>query len=782
MAFSLTPNVVVHRDDEGRVRHLEHIREPYSVPDVQSPEELADRYLDDVAELYGIDPAALEELEEGIPGRPSGERIRLHRRDVKSTDGSIAVSYGQSCRGLRVWRADFNVHVASDPVRVTSSSSTFHPDVSVAMPDDDLLARKADREFLEALERAFSRSGLHPERIHASELVIYCHDPYERFDADAREVVDGEGPGAGVPAPALAPVPEVIEAGAHYVTREILFAMEVPGWGELNWRALLEVETGAVLRIRALVARATGSVFASDPVSLSGANHTSASPATDLDPLRSSVTVRGLVSSDPQGLDGAFVTITDLVPAHVSPPTEPAPPDFAYSAVTDDFAAVSAYHHMDAAYRLVQDFGFDPAIYFDGTTFPVQIDHRGMSPPLGDTTGAIIDRTPSGTGTRGFRFGLVSQGDPVGIAATPRVVLHEFGHALLVDHLHAPNFGFAHGPGDSLAAILHDPESRALDRYVTFPFMAASNPASGNRRHDRSVSAGWGWNGPNHDPQYLGTQILSTTLFRLYESIGGNASDLATRRFASRYVAYLIVKAIGTMTSTTTDPAVFATALMNADVTTSEFEGVAGGRIHKVVRWAFEKQGLYQGDPPDVDVHVDDGRGGEYWASQFAGLQSRWIWNRHAPDGGADHQRPRTGEQNFVYTLVRNRGLKQATDVSVIAFHSEPGAPGEWPGGWTPMPPGPRSVPALGPGATDMAGPFEWTPASSEDTSLLAVVSAAGDASNDATVAGSVAIGELVPFDNNLAVRAVQPLPSFESWWRRLLAWLSEFLSGLFGG
>ena len=43
----------------------------------------------------------------------------------------------------------------------------------------------------------------------------------------------------------------------------------------------------------------------------------------------------------------------------------------------------------------------------------------------------------------------------------------------------------------------------------------------------------------------------------------------------------------------------------------------------KVIRWAFEKQGLFQlpgtptpndnvGSPPAVDVYIDDGRHGEY--------------------------------------------------------------------------------------------------------------------------------------------------------------------------
>ena len=50
---------------------------------------------------------------------------------------------------------------------------------------------------------------------------------------------------------------------------------------------------------------------------------------------------------------------------------------------------------------------------------------------------------------------------------------------------------------------------------------------------------------------YKNEQILSTTLFRLYRSIGGNSPDLSTQQFAARFAVYLIFGAIGTLTSTT---------------------------------------------------------------------------------------------------------------------------------------------------------------------------------------------------------------------------------------
>ena len=48
---------------------------------------------------------------------------------------------------------------------------------------------------------------------------------------------------------------------------------------------------------------------------------------------------------------------------------------------------------------------------------------------------------------------------PLGIACDWRVVLHELGgHGTLLNYVNSSKFGFAHSAGDSLAAILNDPE------------------------------------------------------------------------------------------------------------------------------------------------------------------------------------------------------------------------------------------------------------------------------------------------------------------------------------
>ena len=86
--------------------------------------------------------------------------------------------------------------------------------------------------------------------------------------------------------------------------------------------------------------------------------------------------------------------------------------------------------------------------------------------------------------------GLEQGSCPIGIATDVRIVMHEFGHALLYDHVSSPYFGFSHSAGDSLGVLFCDPESKAPDRFLTFPWIPGIP-----RRHDRPVSGGWAWGG-----------------------------------------------------------------------------------------------------------------------------------------------------------------------------------------------------------------------------------------------------------------------------------------------
>jgi hypothetical protein len=513
-----------------------------------------------------------------------------------------------------------------------------------------------------------------------------------------------------------------------------------------------------------------------------------------LDPVRVSRTLVGLAA--PVGgilsLTGDTIKISDVEDPKIAPPTVFAGVDFNFGSRTNDFAAVNAYHHCDSFFRLLDGMGFTRSAFFGGTTFPTLVDHRGLG-ENGNKVDAYCLGNSGGNGIGLTSFALANNSDtknPIGIACDYRVVLHELaGHGVLYNHVNWANFGFAHSAGDSVAAILCDPGSQAPDRFLTFPWIGI------NRRHDHSVVV-WGWSGevatnpfrrdptdtptkinpnPPYDAYGYNTeQILSTTHFRFYRSIGGDSSDLNMQRFAARMAVYLIMRAIGSLTQATNpqNAAAWADALMKADLGDWTSENITGGAYSKVIRWAFEKQGLYQpagsvlpnnniGAPPPVDVYIDDGRGGEYDYQPVSWLCKN-IWNRLHPDGGTAHETPVTNQTNYAYVKIKNRGTQKATGVVVKAFKANPAAGLSFPIDWTPMTTqqlAAADVPANNT-AEIIVGPFSWTPTHVGHECIFMVVEAAGDPSNIKNIHTGNSIPEwrLVPNDNNIGQRNVYPV------------------------
>lgn len=785
MTFVMTPNVRVSRDESGAARHIVHLQEPYAATGAgaATPRSLANVYLHDVAGLFAMDAQALSTLAEPIDHDLKQEGTQFRFRESKQLLNTTVVTYQQTYLGLPVWGAHVDVRMHDAPMRVTSSDSFTHHNIQLTRPAR-LRFAPGRRETQNLLRRLVTAAKGRILKFTVERLIVYRYDAAERLDSDAYPNPPAEPVGAtrakvravahsGVPTLPLPNVPKSILNGRHYVVNEVLFTTALAPWKQLHWRAFIEVGTGAVLYLRALVTHAFGNVFNTDPISASGnAALTPTSSAATLDPLTSVVTLLGLTppaAGDPQALIGEYVQLGELSNPNVASPTAALPSgNFSRSCTTDDFGAVNTYHNCDSFFRTMASMGIDVASYFADTTFPLTIDHRDAS--LG-TVNARGYGNATGDGAGGMGFNLLDAAATISITAEPRIAWHEFGHELLFEHVGGPNFGFAHSPGDSLGVIMLDPDSQAPDRFNTFPFCPTIV-----RRHDRAVSGGWGWFGSQWDTQYNGEQVLSTTLFRLYRSTGGDATDVAQRRLAARYTSYLIIQGCGALTTTTSDPDVYASAMMEADLGTPDFEGIAGGAVHKVVRWAFEKQGLYraagapttdEGEPPDVDVYIDDGRAGEY-SYQGNFWNTTAIWNRlssAASGTESDHETPIVGQTNYLYVRIRNRGTQTATGIDVRTYHCVPATGLVWPDDWQESVTGAVAAADLASGGATIVGPFEWVPEVIGHECLLATVSSDGDRANtdpaslSPAATGPIPHWRLVPFDNNIAQRNVAPVP-----------------------
>ena len=360
----------------------------------------------------------------------------------------------------------------------------------------------------------------------------------------------------------------------------------------------------------------------------------------------------------------------------------------------NDFAALGGYeralasfnqHHLRPLFSTLIAYGLWPLDYFRFAINPLQIRYRSPITPGpgkdGKTVNAQVDFDPPDCNLIAdprpwtpdllkpllVRFALAdlkrssSRRQPLGLAADPRWSWHEYCHVLLAAQTGRLELHFAHSAGDALAAILSDPYSKLAKkpwpRGFTFPWVYL------HRRHDRAVDRGWGWSGRRHRPNrfpavgcncqhkgYDSEQILSTTLFRLYLALGGDTvhasgkRDRPARQHAADYTVYLILRAIKLMpaynVSVVETADQFVTTLIDADIATwpassGPLKDRAGGWAHKVVRWAFEAQGLYAttdplkvinrpGSPPPVDIFIDTRRprfGGYLHARRlYAGL------------------------------------------------------------------------------------------------------------------------------------------------------------------
>ncbi|MFO1330768.1 MAG: hypothetical protein U1F56_25730 [Rubrivivax sp.] len=492
--------------------------------------------------------------------------------------------------------------------------------------------------------------------------------------------------------------------------------------------------------------------------------------------------------------------------------------------MSDEQGSIEAHVRAAELFDRLNRYGFDPAHYFRFARLPLvhRVRPQMIWAPDGELPNADVrvflgeDLDPATVGDRPqllVRYGAASprhrrklplpdgsgrvRAHYLSVASDPRWAWHEFGHVLNFASTGELEFPFAHSCGDALAAIVSDPRSRlagqghgGADRFGTFPWIEVPG-----RSHGRCVAEGYGWCGHRNlvrlarDPEaeryhhsYFGEQLMSSSLFRLYRSLGGDtrapsgrdpAGDLATRLSASDYCVYLVMRAIALLGPDSLAPArtaeQFVSALIDADRGTGIWEVVAnwpydmderhlsrrGGRVHKVIRWAFEEQGLYATDdpagvaegrglPPSVDLFLADRRdpGGGYAPAPLRAAGARpQDW--HADDLSLRRQ------GRGLRIRLGNRGRHAAQHCAVrVWWRSE--ARGHWQGGsrfdvvgqvsgrgWQevdiPLPDLPRSAAWVLVAADSPADPSNLGPADRPPTR-------AGD------------LLELVAHDNNLAL------------------------------
>jgi hypothetical protein len=823
-------------DDAGRARSIRHSVQRWACEE-NDVTQAAIGYLRQVAPTYGIAAERLANIHQQVSyldPREQGDEYRL--AETKSSFNTSTLSFRQTVKNVPVWRSGISVTMKKGPNRVLRSVNTSKEGIEVTLPPKKvidfykrLFAYAEARRALEKVEvtgvilqedsetEEFVKSTLKLPHVTVTRRKGRKISTAEKDFAiirgrfwiyqykEADRLPPGTGSTGGIAThaesaakipgmPAVPAVDKRIQEGRWYLTAEITFTVETAG-GPLNWQVIIELKTGSWLYLRPLFAAADGRVFAYttngvafpiDPVSQNAAGVTAASNnaalsgCTDLVPLER---LDAPAPGDDQALTGTWVMLSDDDAPPIDPPTETTGDDFDFQPRTNDFAATSAYVLCDRIFDMMADLGFDIRDYFDETEFPIHVDHRAS---FITADGVEINAYCGGDGSGGIGlvgFCLCDLSDttnPLGRAVDSRVFWHEVcGHGILFENADENGFfRFCHSAGDGLSLIFHDPWSSAVDRFRYAPFHPTLN-----RRADRDVSDGWAWGGSHDDQNYGAEEIMSTTLFNIYRSIGGDAPWHDRRLFASRMMMWLIFHTVKGLDSTNSPETAYglSEALQAADEDDWTSENIYGGAYGKVIRWAFEKQGEYQdplldptspnwgtvttaGNPPAQDVYIDDGRHGEY-EYLYAHWETTNIWNRRTDDGLDGHQEPALGETNYMYVRIKNRGTQTATNVKVRGYHCKPGAGLSWPDDFEAFTTAEIAVGTVGPNDTEekLVGPFEWTPdinAYGHDCVLM-IVSSDEDASNaDKFTAGEhIAEWRLVPNDNNIGQRNVFPVP-----------------------
>ena len=488
------------RDADGIARVLSHA-DRHVAAKAATPQLAANDYLSRYGHLLGLKQQHLKNLTGSVVQDPTGAPVDYRFLREKSQFDVTTVAFDQTRFGLAVWEAGISVTMKHNPLRVIGARSTLHDKLEVKRPSATHVAR-AKAIDVETLAKSLGLAGADPPRRAADHQQPKIHDlSLPRGDAPARHHAakrDGR-PSSGHPTLPLPPVHASIRDGKHYVVRAVYFSFDFPPVRPLHWVAMIEVETASVLLAYPFIANVMGWVFKADPATLGGPTANAGNAA--LNRWRTPVKLEGLAApvDGTQALSGARVTVADVSTPKVAPPTRPAGKDFKYDARSNDFAAVNAYYNVDRIFRLVEELGFPIADYFPGTTFPSPVDHRGhfdKNRPRGNEINAHCAGNEAGTGIDYTIFALADTADqknPIGIAGDWRIALHELlGHGVLYNHIGNARFKFAHSAGDSFAAILNDPDSKAKDRFNTFPWIVGVEP---RRRHDRTAGDGWGWNG-----------------------------------------------------------------------------------------------------------------------------------------------------------------------------------------------------------------------------------------------------------------------------------------------
>ncbi len=686
----------------------------------------------------------------------------LEERALVTVAGSYSVRFAQRFKGVPVWSSEVIVNMHDDG-RVHSLYNQYHYDIPEALaPAQARMSVIEARALVARLARAYDR-----REIGRPTLRVYRFQPFTRSlpkPPHRRNKTRAEFLSAvaaelkRVRATGYRP-----KLGQHYLIWDVTLATSQP---VSRWRILVDAVAGRLLEVQDLVSYARkpeGKVFDPNPVVTSGdLDLSSTTPAEPLDTRRVPVALDRL---DPPGrsgyfqLEGSWVHMEEIdKPRYAAPRSKSGRFDF--SSKNRNFLDVMVYYHVDRFQQYVQN-------------------ELGLV-GVGDCSIAVDPQGAGGTDNSfGSADGLSFGEERVPGAADAMVILHEYGHALQDfvnpgSNQHNYSSGVAEGFCDFLAAVYYDDKhvKPAKTRGLMFSWDAnkTDHPAARRRYDWPALSDSKGW---DHGGGYDKGEQWASAMFELYRKLGGDSAKAAVRHAARDIVIRTHLVANGMIPKANAAITQMAQQIEAADTHLAAWRYADSLHV-KVIRDTFRRRHVLAYDALPVDVYIDDGRQGGYgsvktnptfddslWLENHGNPPGLWVQGPSGVPGPPGEASIKVGVAAQVFARIANLQNTDSGPVTVKAFVAGPGAARVWPEDWQIMDPltPSQSLGSVGkktdPGV--VIPPFTWTPTKTGAHTLLVVVECAQDQAVTGLLqpADRVPIMELVPFDNNIAMRDI---------------------------
>ncbi|MBI2205836.1 MAG: M36 family metallopeptidase [Candidatus Rokubacteria bacterium] len=722
-------------DEQGRLRAWFRLEAP-AAPIVPFPADAVARaFMRTHAAAFGWHPTLVDLRHMRVlagPGILSARFVQVHR-ELPVDPGEVVVNVDRAGRVHAVYsQYQHEVPATLDPAQARVDRLQAREVVA------RLLRRFADKELT-------ARLIVYRQRSHDRPPVIRSRRPHPvraAFVRTARRILDRH------PRP---------RNGRYLLAWDVRVTTDRP---LSRWRVLVDAVDGHVIDVRdeMAYAKGAGKVFDPNPIVTSGdPGLVTASSTARVNAERVAVALRRLhprASDGAYRLDGAWVRMQELdPPPHAEPKSVSG--RFVYGWRNRKFRDVMAYFHIDRFREYLRhDLQLETV-----ADFSVRVDAHALCGE--DLSMAAPDRIVFGEG------GIPDATDAM-------VILHEYGHVVqdsINPGLATGNHqsGLSEGFPDFLAAVYYDDKHArpAVTRGRMFSWNDSAAGRAGSRRTydrpDRFDGRAWA-----DASAYDKGAIWCSAMFELYRKLGGDSAIAATRAAARDLAIRLHVSAHFGLP---TEGATVTQAVQQLEAADTQLHGwrYPPGLHVKVIRDTFARRGAPGYARLPVDVYIDARRGGGYGSvsGDDAFDEILWldtldagpdVWTSDAGGGNAAPAALQGGQPAHLHVRLRNRGTTNSGAVTVTAYRAAAPAP-TWPRDFTAldaaMPS--RVVPGVGAGASAVVGPFAWTPAARGSETIFVVADCAADPAVTAGLpAGAqVVCRDLVPFDNNLALRTL---------------------------